>query len=127
LFTNRTGDLPNRFLTWGSLVLPLKVKVFPMVEWRSGFPYQPIDVYQNYIQGTRAESPRFPSYFAADTRIAKDFKLNEKYTLRPSISIMNITNHFNALQVHANSADPQYGQFFGDYNRRERFDLDVVF
>ena len=39
----------------------------------------------------------------------------------------NITNHFNALQVHANTADPQYGQFFGSYNLHMRFDLDVVF
>ena len=40
---------------------------------------------------------------------------------------MNITNQFNALQVNGNSADRQYSQFFGSYNRRERFDLDVVF
>jgi hypothetical protein len=60
-------------------------------------------------------------------RVAKDIKLNSKYTLRPSISVTNITNHFNALQVHANTADPQYGQFFGSYNLHTRFDLDVVF
>jgi hypothetical protein len=82
---------------------------------------------QNYIQGTKADSARFPSHFAADARIAKDAKLNAKCTLQPSISIMNITNHFNALQVPTNFADPQYGQFFGNYNRCERFDLDVVF
>jgi hypothetical protein len=72
-------------------------------------------------------SPRFPTYFAADARVAKDIKLNSKYTLRPSISITNITNHFNALQIHNNTADPQYGQFFGSYDRHERFDLDLVF
>jgi hypothetical protein len=127
LYTNRPGDLPNRFLTWGSVSLPWKMKVFPMIELRSGFPYQSFDVYQNYIQNAQAESARFPTYFSADARVAKDVKLNSKYTLRPSISITNITNHFNALEVHSNTADPQYGEFFGNYDRHMRFDLDLVF
>jgi len=127
LYTNRTGDIPDRFLTWGSVALPWKIKVYPKIELRSGFPYQSVDVYQNYIQNMKTGSPRFPTYFAADARVAKDIKLNSKYTLRPSISITNITNHFNALQIHNNTADPQYGQFFGSYDRHERFDLDLVF
>jgi hypothetical protein len=127
LYTNRVGDIPNRFLTWGSVALPWKVKVYPMIEWRSGFPYQSVDVYQDYIQTMKAGSARFPRYFSADARVAKDIKLNSKYTLRPSLSISNITDHFNALEVHANTADPQYGQFFGNYDRRMRFDLDLVF
>jgi len=127
LYTNRAGDIPNRFLTWGSVALPWKVKVYPKIELRSGFPYQSVDVYQNYIQNITTVSPRFPTYFAADARVAKDVKLNSKYTLRPSISITNITNHFNALQIHNNTGDPQYGQFFGNYDRHERFDLDLVF
>jgi hypothetical protein len=127
LYTNRAGDLPNRFLTWGGVALPWKVKVYPKIEWRSGFPYQSVDVYQNYVQSMKADSARFPMYFSADARVAKDVKLNSKYTLRPSISVTNITNHFNALEVHANTADPQYGQFFGNYDRHMRFDLDLVF
>jgi len=127
LYTNRAGDLPNRFLTWGSLALPWKINVYPMLELRSGFPYQSVDVYQNYIQSMILDSARLPTYFAGDARVAKDVKLNSKYTLRPSISVTNITNHFNALQVHTNTDDPQYGQVFGSYDRHERFDLDVVF
>src|SRR5579859_1628304 len=127
LYTNRAGDLPNRFITWGSVAFPGRIKVYPMIEFRSGFPYQSVDVYQNYIQSMKADSARFPTYFAADARVAKDIRLNSKYTLRPSISISNMTNHFNALQVHANTADPQYGQFFGNYDRRMRFDFDLVF
>jgi hypothetical protein len=127
LYTNRAGDLPNRFLTWGSVALPWKVTIYPMVELRSGFPYQSVDVYQNYLQSVKAASGRFPTYFSADARVAKDIKVNSKYTLRPSVSINNITNHFNALEVHSNTADPQYGQFFGNYNRRMRVDFDLVF
>jgi len=40
--------------------------------------------------------------------VARDFKLNAKYSVRLSLSEFNITNHFNALAVHDNTADPQY-------------------
>lgn len=127
LYGNRLGDIPNRFLAWGSVALPKKVTVYPKIEWRSGFPWQSFDVYQNYIATETTGTARFPSYFDLDMRIAKDVKLNSKYTLRPSISLTNVTNHFNALEVHSNTADPQYGQFFGNYNFHVRFDLDLVF
>jgi hypothetical protein len=126
-YGRRIGDIPNRFLTWGSVKLPWTITAYPKIEWRSGFPWQSLDVYQNYLQSAPAGKSRFPSYFAADARVAKDVKINSKYTLRPSISISNLTNHFNALEIHSNIADPQYGQFFGNYSRRLRVDFDVVF
>jgi hypothetical protein len=43
------------------------------------------------------------------------------------VSGFNLTNHFNALSVHANTADPQYGVFFGNYHLRYRADFDVLF
>jgi hypothetical protein len=127
LYGNRLGDIPNRFLAWGSVALPWKITLYPKIEGRSGFPYHSFDVYQNYIETSKAENARFPGYFAMDARVAKDIKMNSKYTLRPSISINNLTNHFNGLEVHSNIADPQYGQFFGSYNRRMRVDFDLVF
>ena len=44
-----------------------------------------------------------------------------------SVSGFNLTNHFNALAVHANVDDPQYGIFFGNYHIRYRADFDVLF
>ena len=79
-----------------------------------------------YVRPFRPLRRPHPTYFSADAWVAKDIKLNFKYTLRPSIPITNIMNHFNTLQVHANTAESQYGQFFGNYDRHERFDLDVV-
>jgi hypothetical protein len=54
-------------------------------------------------------------------------KVNDKYSLRFSLSVLNTTNHFNALDVHANTGDPQYGLFFGNYQRLFRGDFDVLF
>jgi hypothetical protein len=52
-----------------------------------------------YLQSVKAVSGRLPTYFSTDGRVAKDIKVNSKYTLRLSISINNITSHFNALEV----------------------------
>jgi hypothetical protein len=47
--------------------------------------------------------------------------------VRFSVTGFNLTNHFNALAVHANVEDPQYGIFFGNYHRRYRGDFEVLF
>jgi hypothetical protein len=124
-FTNLSGDLPNRFLAWGLVRLPWRMRIAPLVEWRNGFPYASVDVAQNYV-GTPNET-RFRNFFSLDSRVSKDFKLNDKYSVRLSVSGFNITNHFNPLQVHSNIADPAYGVFFGNHKRRFRLDFDVIF
>jgi len=96
-----------------------------MVEWRNGFPYSSVDVAQNYV-GTPNLS-RFSNFFSFDSRVSKDIKLSDKYTVRFAVSGFNVTNHFNPLQVHSNIADPAYGVFFGSHKRRFRLDFDVIF
>lgn len=124
-FTNLSSDLPNRFLAWGEILLPLKMRVSPMVELRNGFNYSIVDALQNYVG--IANSKRFPMFFSLDARVSKDFPLTPKYTVRLSGSGFNLSNRFNPLDVHANLADPQFGRFFGNYKRRYRFDFDVLF
>jgi hypothetical protein len=126
VYSNLPADLPNRFLVWGRLNFPkYKLQLLPIIEYRDGFPYTQVDAAQNYVGVPN--STRYPNFFSADTRIIRDFKVNPKYTMRLSLTAFNITNHFNALDVHANSADPQYGVFFGNYHRRYRGDFEFVF
>jgi TonB-dependent Receptor Plug Domain len=126
VYSNLPADLPNRFLMWGRLNFPrYTLQLLPIIEYRNGFPYSRFDEYQNYVGVPN--SNRFPNFFSADARVIKDFKVTAKYTVRLSLTAFNITNHFNALQVHANTDDPQYGVFFGNYHRRYRFDFEVVF
>jgi hypothetical protein len=127
LFSNLPGDSPNRFLAWGRVSAPLGLYVLPLFEFRNGFPYASVDVLGNYVGMPNREQTRFPNFFSADARFVKDFKYRSKYTLRFSVSGFNLTNHFNALSVHANTADPQYGIFFGNYTRRYRADFEVLF
>jgi hypothetical protein len=124
-FANLPADLPNRFLMWGVVKLPLGFRIAPVVEYRTGFPYLATDALQNYV-GTPYGS-RFPSFFSIDSRVSKDFKVNPKYTVRFSVSAYNLTDHFNPEAVHANIADPAYGFFFGQRSRRYTADFDILF
>lgn len=93
---------------------------------RNGFPFQATDVYQNYVVGSGAQS-RFPRYFSMDMRISKDIMVTPKHAIRLSGSVLNLTNHFNALEVHSNIADPLYGTFFGNYSRKFTVDFDFLY
>jgi hypothetical protein len=126
-FTNLPGDTPNRFLSWGFLSLPWRMSIAPMAEYRVGFPYSVLDAAQNYVGVPNSDKTRFPNFFSLDTRVSKDFKVSPKYMLRFSVRGLNLTNHFNALGIHSNIADPQFGTFFGHYKRRYLVDFDVIY
>jgi len=40
---------------------------------------------------------------------------------------VNLTDHFNPRDVHANLADPQFGQFFAPYRRFFNGGFDILF
>jgi hypothetical protein len=121
------SDLPNRFLAWGQLIFPHGIRLLPVVEYRNGFPYARYDVLGNYVGTPYDNSIRYPDSFSLDARVSKDIKINSKYTVRLAFGGANLTNHFNALSVHSNYADPQYGIFFGNYSRRFTADFDILF
>ena len=106
-FSNLPANLPNRFLSWGTFLLPRKFRLYPAVEFRSGFPYLITDAAQNYV-GVPNRS-RFPDFFSVDTRVAKDIQVNPKYAVRVALSGFNLLNHFNPEAVHGNTADPAFG------------------
>jgi len=82
---------------------------------------------QQYITSIPGAQPCFPRYFSFDLRASKDIQVNPKHAIRLSATVMNLTNHFNALEIHSNVADPQYGRFFGNNNRKVLFDFDFLF
>jgi hypothetical protein len=124
-FTNLPADLPNRFLAWGLVRLPWKVRIAPLIEYRNGFPYAVTNVAQDYVGA--ANTTRYPNFYSLDARISKDIKLSDKYSVRFSLRGLNLTNHFNPLDIHSNIDDPRFGVFFGTYKRRFLPDFDVIF
>ena len=126
-YTNSTASVPNRLLIWGGFSLPWKMRVLPLLEYRSGFPYALRDVKQNYVGTPYSDHTRFPRFFSFDASLSKDVQITPKYAVQFTVRGLNLTNRFNPLAVHANSADPQFDTFFGNYNRRFRLDFDVLF
>jgi hypothetical protein len=128
LYTYLPGDIRNRLVVWGHVDPHFqKFQIYPIVEYRGGFPYATFDALQRYVGMPYSDATRFPNFFSADARLSRDFKVNPKYTVRLSVTGFNLTNHFNALAVHSNTADPYYGTFFGNYHRRYRFDFEIVY
>ena len=126
LVASLPGEIPNRFLLWGSYQVHKTWTITPKVELRNGFPYYPTDVYQQYVSGLSLQS-RFPRYFSADMRVSKDIKVSAKHAIRLSGNVINFTNHFNPYEVHGNVADPLYGNFFGNYDRKFTVDFDFLY
>jgi len=124
-FARGAADLPNRFLSWGTFELPWRMRYAPILEYRNGLPYSTIDSSQAFVG--EVNSKRFPDFLSFDSRVSKDFQVSPKYAVRFSLSGINLTNHFNPLDVRRNTADPQFGSFFGNNQRRFRVDFDVLF
>jgi hypothetical protein len=127
LIASLPSEIPNRFLLWGTYSLPWKMEAVPHIELRNGFPYQPTNVFQQYLPVTAGPQYRFPRYFSLDVRVSKDFQISPKHAVRLSGTILNLTNHFNPLEVHSNVADPLYGAFVGNYHRHVLLDFDFLF
>lgn len=121
------GEIPDRFLFWGTSPLPWRMHISPHVEYRSGFPYQPVNELQQYAPLTSAVQPRYPRYFSLDARLSKDINISPNHAVRLSLNGINLNNHSNYLQVHSNTGDPQYGTFFGNYGRHLLADFDFLF
>src|SRR5499426_2153761 len=124
-FARGSADLPQRFLGWGLFNLPWKMRYAPILEYRNGLPFSTIDSSQSFVGEVNSE--RFPNFLSFDSRVSKDFQVSPKYAVRFSLSGINLTNHFNPLDIRRNNADPQFGQFFGNNQRRFRLDFDVLF
>ncbi len=124
-FGDSPADLPNRFLAWGLMSLPMQFRIAPVIEYRSGFPYSVLDANQDYVGAPNTH--RFPTFLSVDARVSKDFQINPKYGVRFSVSSFNLTNHFNPEAVHLNTGDRAYGYFFGHRGRRFTVDFDVLF
>jgi hypothetical protein len=119
------GDIPNRYLMWGTFDLPLKFSVAPILEYRNGFPYSIMDAAQNYVGLPNRD--RYRNFVSLDSRFSKDLRMNDKYSVRLSVAGYNMTNHYNPEAFHNNVADPAYGLFFGSRGRRFTADFDVLF
>jgi hypothetical protein len=126
-YSNLPFDVPNRFIAWGTIALPHRITLAPIIEARSGFPFSVRDAEQNFTGARNSDRTRFPSFFALDVEVAKEFQVTKKYGVRPSLRIFNLTNHFNPRDVRNNIADPRFGEFLSSYRRYFTGGFDIIF
>ena len=126
-FTNTAASIPNRLLLWGDFALPMRFRISPLLECRTGFPFAVRNSLQEYASIPYSDKTRYPTFLSVDASLAKDFQVTQHHAVRLELRGLNLTNHFNALAVHANTEDPKFGSFFGNYSRRFRLDFDFLF
>ena len=126
-YSNLPFDVPNRLIAWGTISLPRRFSIAPIFEVRSGFPYSVRDAQQDFVGVRNSDRTRFPTFLSMDAEFAKEFQVTKKYGVRLSLKAFNLTNHFNPRDVHANIADPMFGQFFAPYHRFFSGGFDVLF
>ena len=126
-YSNLATNVPNRLLAWGNIALPRKITISPIIEWRSGFPYSVVDQNQNFVGTRNASNRRFPNFFSVDAEISKDFQVTQKYAIRLSLKVFNLTDHFNPRNFRNNLSDPQFGTFINSYRRYFTGGFDIIF
>jgi hypothetical protein len=125
------SDVPNRVVAWGIFDLPWKLKLSPVVDVHTGYPYSDVDVLQNYVG--EPNTRRFPTFFSLDARIYREFPLvlpfighSMKRKLRLGVYSLNLTNHLNPHDVFNNVTSPLFGQFAGFHRRIDGLVIEIV-
>ncbi len=121
-------DARNRFLIYGQLDFPHDIRIAPLFEIRSGFPFSKFDASLNYIGG-RNRAGRFPAHMSMDLQITKGFILPffDKKKARVGVALFNLTNHFNPRDVQSNLTSPNFGQFYNSLGVSVKAKFDIEF
>lgn len=119
-------DAPDRLLLSGTLELPFRLVLSPILEIRTGFPYSLIDEDQRFI--TRNQE-RFPRFLSLDLQIVRPVTIpfrGKKIKARVGLKFFNLGNHFNPRDVQSNLDSPNFGTFYNSIPStiRGKFEFD---
>jgi hypothetical protein len=101
------SDARHRVIAWGTFNLPRRVVVSPVMEWRSGFLFSPVD--DRYLYAGTPNSCAFPTFLATDMVAYKTFTVRGR-SADIGMQLFNLTNHRNPREVHS-VVGPRFGQF----------------
>ena len=122
-------DAPHRLLAAGNFQLPWKIALFPVFEYRSGFPFTTVDENQDLVS-RRNRGGRFPHFFSMDLQLTRAFSVSfreRKYQLRFGIKVYNLTNHWNPRDIQNNVDSPSFGTYYNSVGRQIRAVFDIDF
>jgi carboxypeptidase family protein/TonB-dependent receptor-like protein len=114
-------DVPHRLLVRGTIGLPGKWDLAPVVEIRSGFPWSAVNEFQDFV-GPRNQAGRLPKVSTFDFSLSRPWHIM-KYRFRGGIKVYNVFGASAARDVQNNIASPDYGRFFNPIERSIGFVL----
>jgi hypothetical protein len=106
-------DAPNRFLFWGDFSAPWKLRVSPVFDLHTGFPYSVTNEYRDFV-GPR-DSSRFPRFASVDLQVLRPISLPFRDRHLHALvggGVFNLFNHDNSRDVQSNIDSERFGQFF---------------
>lgn len=119
-------DAPDRLLVSGTVELPFKLVLSPLLEIRTGFPYSLTDEEQRFITRNRE---RFPRFLSMDLQIMRPVTIpfrGKKIKARAGLKFFNLGNHFNPRDVQSNISSPNFGTLYNSVPQtiRGKFEFD---
>jgi len=128
-FARPAFDAPHRILAYGQFELPFDIRLAPLFEYRTGFPFSAVNDRLDFV-GLRNAAGRFPDYLSLDLQISKGFPVKfrgKSYRLRPGVALFNVTNHFNPRDLQNNISNPNYGNFYNSlgFGVKAKFDIEL--
>jgi hypothetical protein len=114
-------DVPHRLLVRGTIGLPGKWDIAPVLEIRSGFPWSAVDEFQDFV-GVRNRAGRLPRVSTLDFALSRPWRF-KKYRFRAGIKAYNVFGASAERDVQSNIASPAFGQFFNPLERSIGFVL----
>jgi hypothetical protein len=112
-------DVRHRFLLRGTIGLPSRWDVAPVLEIRSGFPWSAVDEYQDFV-GPRNLAGRLPVVRSLDLSIARLWTFRQ-YRFRAGVRLYNIFGASADRDVQTNVTAPDYGAFYNPIERSVGF------
>ncbi len=106
-------DAPNRFLFWGDFSAPWKLRVSPVLDLHTGFPYSVINQYRDF-SGPR-DSSRFPRFASVDLQILRPIALpfgDRRIHALVGGGVFNLFNHDDPRDVQNDLDSQRFGRFF---------------
>jgi Carboxypeptidase regulatory-like domain len=114
-------DAPNRFLFWGQFEAPFKLRLMPVFDVHTGFPYSLVDQSRDFV-GTR-DSQRFPRFNSFDLQVTRPISLpfpHKELQARVGFSVFNLFNHFNPRDVQNDINSDRFDALFNGVGRTFR-------
>jgi hypothetical protein len=108
-------DVPNRLLVRGNIGLPGQWDFAPVLEIRSGFPWEAVDEFHDFV-GPRNQAGRLPAVRTLDISLSRPWKVL-KYRFRAGLRVYNIFGSSAERDAQSNVTSPDYGRFFNPLER----------